>query len=357
MSQTPAPQTGAAKPVLLTGANGFVGAWIARRLLEEGHTVHATVRDVNDTRKTAHLKALADQLPGTLRLFAADLTTPSAYDEAMQGCGIVIHSAARFTTHSRDPMQDFVIPAIEGTKNVLASVNRTETVARVVMTSSCAAIYGDAADVTEAPGGILTEEVWNKTSSADHQPYSYSKLESERIAWEIAGAQSRWRLVTINPSLVMGPALSDAPDSGSFEYLQNFVNGTLKTGAPALYVGMVDVRDVADAHIRAGFLPDAEGRYILSESGYSLMDTARIISRHFKGHSLPPFEIPSPLARLIAPLMSRLITRRFAQRNFGHRWAADNSKSRRDLGIEYRPVEAAIVEMFAQMTGEEPIRN
>ena len=357
MSETQDTQPAEAKSVLLTGANGYVGTWIARRLLEEGHRVHATVRDANDPRKTAHLEAMAAELPGTLRLFSADLTSPNAFDEAMQGCGTVIHSAARFTTSSNDPMQDYVIPAIEGTKNVLASVGRTETVNRVVMTSSCAAIYGDAADVADAPGGILTEEVWNTTSNTDHQPYSYSKTASERAAWQIAKAQNRWRLVTINPSLVIGPALSDKPDSGSFQYLHNFINGTLRTGAPALFVGMVDVRDVADAHVRAAFLPDAEGRYILSEGSYSLMDTAKILSRYFKNHSLPPFEIPSPLARLIAPLMSQLITRRFARRNFGHVWKADNSKSRGDLGIDYRPVEAALVEMFAQMTGETPVKG
>lgn len=157
MSETQDTQPAEAKSVLLTGANGYVGAWIARRLLEEGHWVHATVRDANDPRKTAHLEEMASELPGTLRLFSADLTSPNAFDEAMQGCGTFIHSAARFTTSSNDPMQDYVIPAIEGTKNVLASVGRTETVNRVVMTSSCAAIYGDAADVADAPGGILTE--------------------------------------------------------------------------------------------------------------------------------------------------------------------------------------------------------
>ena len=74
MTETDAPEPVAGKPVLLTGANGFVGAWIARRLLEEGHRVHATVRDANDPRKTAHLEAMAAELPGTLRLFSADLT-------------------------------------------------------------------------------------------------------------------------------------------------------------------------------------------------------------------------------------------------------------------------------------------
>jgi len=89
---------------------------------------------------------------------------------------------------------------------VLDAVNRTESVERVVLTSSCAAIYGDVADCAAAPGGVLTEEVWNTSSSLEHVPYSYSKTVAERAAWEMAGAQDRWRLVVINPAGIYGPS-------------------------------------------------------------------------------------------------------------------------------------------------------
>jgi nucleoside-diphosphate-sugar epimerase len=191
-------------PVMVTGATGFVAGWLVRRLLEEGLTVHAPVREPSNAEKTAHLDRMAAELPGELKLFEADLLDDGSYGPAMEGCAVVFHTASPFTSNFDDPQRDLVDPAVNGTRNVLETANRTPSVQRVVVTSSCAAIYGDNKDVQHAPGKVLTEDIWNTTSSLDRQPYSYSKVEAEKAAWAIADAQSRWRLVTINPSLVIG---------------------------------------------------------------------------------------------------------------------------------------------------------
>ncbi|MEO1001420.1 MAG: NAD-dependent epimerase/dehydratase family protein, partial [Pseudomonadota bacterium] len=164
----PEPLYDTSAPVLVTGATGYVAGWIVRRLLEEGFAVHAAVRDPENAEKTAHLTAMAAELPGTLQLFRADLLEPGSYGAAMAGCGVVFHTASPFSTNVADPQRDLIDPAVKGTENVLASVNETESVTRVVLTSSCAAIYGDAADCAAAPNGTLTEEIWNTTSSVDH---------------------------------------------------------------------------------------------------------------------------------------------------------------------------------------------
>lgn len=160
-------------PVLVTGATGYLAGWIIKRLLEEGKTVHAAVRDPGKIAKLSHLNAMAASSPGEVKYFKADLLEAGSYAEAMKGCDVVFHTASPFTSNISDPQRDLVDPAVKGTRNVLETANETKSVKRVVVTSSCASIYGDNQDVANAPGGILTEEVWNTTSRLDHQAYSF----------------------------------------------------------------------------------------------------------------------------------------------------------------------------------------
>ncbi len=190
------------KPVLVTGATGYVAGWLIKELLKDGITVHAAVRNPLDKKKTAHLDEIAAKSKGSIRYFKSDLLTEGSYFEAMQGCELVFHTASPFTTNVKDPQKELIEPAVKGTENVLNTANNTASVKRVVVTSSCAAIYTDASDCAMAPDGIVTEEIWNTTASLDYQPYSYSKTLAEKKAWEIAGKQSQWDLVTINPALV-----------------------------------------------------------------------------------------------------------------------------------------------------------
>lgn len=334
------------KPVLVTGATGYVAGWLVKRLLEAGLTVHAAVRDPD---RAGGVVALGEGTPGTVRLFKADLLDEGSYDAAMAGCGVVFHTASPFVTVMRDAQRDLVDPALKGTRNVLGSANRTDSVERVVLTSSIAAVFGDQADLQDIPGGVLSEIYWNTTSNLTHQPYSYSKTLAEGAAWEMAGAQERWRLVVINPGLVMGPGVNGVGRSESFGMLRQLGNGKMKTGVPPYEIGMVDVRDVAEAHLRAGFLPDAEGRHMVFEAPYSFLDLAKVLKPAFPDYPIPERELPKALLWLVGPLLSRQITRKLVSRAFGYPWRGDNGKSRRDLGLTYRPVGAATVEMFAQL--------
>lgn len=346
----PSPHYDTSHPVLVTGATGFVAGWVVKRLLEEGFTVHATVRDPDDSARTAHLTRLADTSPGKIRLFRADLLDDGAFDAAMQGCAVVMHTASPFINTVADPQRDLVDPALNGTRNVLGAANRTDSVRRVVLTSSCAAIFGDVADCADAPGGVLDETVWNTSSSLDHGAYSCSKTLAERAAWDIAKAQDRWTLVAVNPALVLGPGLAPTQTSESFNLIRHLGGGTMKTGAPPFEIGMVDVRDVAEAHLRAGFVPGAEGRNIVFAETRSFLDLAAMLRETYgDAYPLPRRELPKWLMWLVGPMVDKALTRRFVSRNAGHRWRADNGKGIRDLGLSYGPVKTAVTEMFAQM--------
>ena len=337
------------KPVLVTGGTGYVASWIIKMLLEEGIPVHATVRDPSDMQKIEHLKTLAETAAGQLTLFKADLLDPGSFDEPMRGCELVIHTASPyFITGIKNPEEELIRPAREGTRNVLESAKRTPTVKRVVLTSSVVAIYGDNADMTLAPEGILTEKEWNVTSSADHQPYNYSKTVAEREAWAIAAEQEQWDLLTINPGWILGPSLSKRKDSMSINTMILFGNGTYKTGVPELYSCIVDVRDVASAHVKAGYTPEASGRHIVVSEEVSLLDIANILREHFGDrYPFPRRQAPKFLFWLIAPVMG--YTRKFASRNVGIHIRLDNSYSKTDLGMSYMPVEQTVKDHFQQI--------
>jgi len=337
------------KPVMITGATGYVAGWVVKRLLEEGLTVHAPVRAPMDTKKMGPLNELAARLPGRLRVFKADLLSDGSYAEAMEGCSVVFHTASPFTLNIRDPQTELVDPALLGTRNVLESVNRTPTVGRVVLTSSCAAMYGDNADLASCAGGMLTEDVWNTTSSLGHNPYAYSKTVAEKEAWAIVKKQPRWDLVTINPSFVLGPGIDPHATSESFAVIRQMGDGRMKAGIPDIGVGVVDVRDVAEAHLRAASEPKARGRYIVSGHDSTLLLIARALLPRFEAYPLPRRVLPKWLVWAVGPLADKNTTRRFVSRNVAWPWRADHGKSVRDLGMTYTPLEETVQTMFQQM--------
>lgn len=340
------------KPVLVTGATGYVAGWIIEGLLKQGIPVHATVRDPSKKDKISHLEQLSKQTETPIQFFKADLLTPQAFDEAMQGCEVVIHTASPFVVSNyKDAVKDIIEPAIEGTRNVLESVNRTNTVKRVVLTSSIASTYGDAAEIKETENNSFDESHWNETSSADHQPYPYSKVAAEREAWKMQSEQSQWNLVCINPALVMGPSLTSSTQSGSVEVLQQFGDGTLKFGVPAMWNGIVDVRDVADAHIAAAFSESAHGRYIVSGGTLSLLEMGKILANKFGSkYPFPKMEAPKILFQAIAPIYG--LSRKFVKLNMGYPIYFNADRSIKELDIHYRDIKVSVIEHFQQMIND-----
>lgn len=335
--------------MLVTGGNGYVGSWVVKRLLEYGFEVRATVRDPTDPARTGHLRKIAEASPGTLSLFEADLMEPGSFDEAVAGCRIVFHTASPLVVRGvKDPVGELIEPATRGTRHVLEAVGRASSVRRVVLTSSVAAVYGDAADMMGLETGHFDESHWNRTSNERHQPYSCSKTRAERLAWGMAAGQDRWDLVVVNPGLVLGPALNPHTRSESVRIMRDFGTGYYRLGVPWMEFGIVDVRDVADGHVRAGLIPEASGRHILVSESLSLAGIAGVLRDHFgSGYPFPRLRVPRILVLLLAPL--RGIPRAMVRRNVGYPLRFDNRYARSDLGMSFRPAAEAIVDHFQQL--------
>lgn len=340
------------RPVAVTGASGYIGSWVVRELLAHGATVHATVRDPSRADRVAHLHRAAEGLPGRLELFAADLLQPASFDAAFAGCGVVLHTASPFVLTAKDPERELIAPARDGTRAVLAAVDRTPTVERVVLTSSIAAVIGDNAD---APGGVADETMWNTTSSADHNPYFFSKTVAEREAWRLAEAQSRWRLVVVNPAFVMGPSLSTRTDSTSVDFLVTLLDGTRRAGMPRVWNGFVDVRDVAAAHVAAALRPDAEGRHILCRETAHYADIAARLRAMYPDRPLPTRAVPDWLTWIIGPIAVGW-SWRFIRRNVGIPVRYDARRSVERLGVRYRALDETFRDHAEQLVRDGLLR-
>lgn len=333
---------------LITGASGYIASWIVKYLLERGDEVHGTVRKISDTMKTGHLLAMEKDYPGKLHLFEADLTNRESFRKAMTGCTKVLHTASPFfITKIRDPRKDLIEPALEGTRNVLTLANQFPSVKRIVVTSSVAAIHSDAADILTKTGRTFTEEHWNTTSSEQYNPYQYSKTIAEREAWKIAGSQGQWTLATINPGFVMGPSLSKRVDSTSIDTMRNLLNGKFKTGVPDLWFGIVDVRDVAMAHILATDNAQASGRYLCVNQVLPLKEMAAILREKYPERPIPKSTVPDLLIYLTGPFMG--FSWKFLKKNLGVPFRTDNTRSRENLGLHYHSIQKTLHDHAEQL--------
>jgi len=335
--------------VLVTGGTGYVAGELIKQLLEKGVVVNATVRNPDNKEKTKHLRAIANELNGQLKFLKADLLRDGDFDSAMQGCSHVFHTASPFKLDVKDVQKDLIDPALKGTQNVLEAVNRSDSVKRVVLTSSTAAIFGDNIDAQNIPGGAFDESHWNTSSSLEHSPYSFSKTLAEKEAWKINKQQDKWSLVVINPSLVLGPAVNPLAGSESLKIMKQLGDGSLKSGIPHLGMGVVDVRDVAQAHIEVAFNEKTQGRHIICGHNSFFLEIAQLISKKYPKYPLPKKELPKFLVWLFGPLINKAMTRKYVSRNIGYPWKANNSKSKEELKMSYRDLESTVQEHFGQL--------
>lgn len=335
--------------VLVTGGSGYLGCHLVLRLLERGVRVRATVRDLSAGAKVAPLRAAAARFPGRLELVEADLLVEGSFDAAVAGCGVVFHVASPFLMPERikDGLRDVVEPALLGTRNVLGSIERAPSVRRLVFTSTVGAIFGDYADVLEMDGRVLRESYVNTTSTVENNPYHYAKTVAEQAAWEAERAQSRWRMVSVNPGLVLGPSLTPASESGSLFLLEELFRGYFFYGAPDFSFTTADVRDVADAHIAAAERPDAHGRYIVAaESMASFHDMARILrTRYPRDLRLPRTRLPHWPVRILGPAFG--LSQDYIRKHLGIRFRVDNGRGVKELGLTYRPLEETVLDHYA----------
>jgi dihydroflavonol-4-reductase len=315
---------------LVTGASGFVALHLIDRLLARGHRVRGTLR--RREREPALRQALAQRDPGGERLefVEATLESDAGWDAATAGVEGVFHVAS--PVPGRVPLVDasFVGPARDGTLRVLEAARRAG-VRRVVLTSSVAAITSGHA-VRSAP---FTEADWSLADRA--QPYEKSKTVAERAAWEFSAAHPAGpELATVNPSFVLGPLLV-AERSPSLDIVRNLVERR-QPGVADLHFGIVDVRDVAEAHWLAMIRPEAKGqRFLCNTEVLSHAEIAGLLAAQLgpRGLRIPTRRLPSWFVRAVGLFDP---TVRFVVPRLGKRKELDSSKLRSTLGWEPRPV-------------------
>ena len=285
--------------VLVTGGSGFIGSHCILQLLEKGHEVRTTVRNLaREPEVRAMLKAGGAEPGSRLSFFAADLMKDEGWAEAAQGCDYVLHVASPFPPGVPKHEDELIVPAREGALRALRAA-RDAGVRRVVLTSSFAAIgYGH-----KPRNKPFDETDWTNLDGGDIAPYTKSKTIAERAAWDfIAREGNGLELAVVNPVGVLGPVLG--PDySTSIQIVKRMMDGAMP-GCPKLGFGLVDVRDVADLHIRAMTDPAAKGERFLAISGdYVWMrDVAHVLKERMGAAAakVPARQLPNWLVRSAA---------------------------------------------------------
>ena len=326
--------------VCVTGASGFVASWLVRELLERGVTVRGTVRRV---AFADHLRAL----PGAvdrLELVEADLTVPGSFEPAVRGCAAVFHTASPYVIQVDDPQRDLVDPAVNGTLDVLRACAKAGDVARVVLTSSMAA-------VTDEPDErrVLTEADWNEKSTLQRNPYYLSKTMAERAAWTYVERETpSFDLVAMNPFMIMGPSLGPGLNVSN-KIITDMVNGVYP-GILSMTWGIVDVRDVAHAHVRAAEVQAAHGRYLLVQEPAVTMRTIVGWLReagYGEGTKLPSRGMDNGFGNLLVTLNSYMRppgVGSYLRTHIGRVPRFNASKARTELGVSFRPTRETVLD-------------
>lgn len=325
--------------VLVTGGSGFIAGHCILALLDQGYLVRATVRSLERERAVRDVLANAGMTHAeSLSFVAADLLSDDGWADAMEGCDYVLHVASPVHPGHVENENDLIVPAREGTLRVLRAA-RDAGVKRLVLTSAFHAVgWGHPHD-----GHVFTEEDWTVIDGPGVDAYGKSKTLAERAAWDfVADDGGSLELTTILPVAVMGPVMGK-DISGSNHIVARILRGEMP-GFPHLWIPIVDVRDVANAHVLALSTPEAAGQRFLLASGpaMSLKQIGEIIRTHLGGAArrVSTRSIPSLMLRAAA-MINRELRPTVADLDYARRVSSE--KARQTLGWRARPAEEAIV--------------
>lgn len=324
--------------VLVTGGTGFLGGWCVAELLRRGHEVRTTVRNLSREGDVRSAMAVAGVDPGDrLTVAAADLSRDDGWATAVAGCDHVLHVASPFPPAQPKDPDELIVPARDGALRVLGA-SLDAGVKRVVMTSSVAAVRHGRSP-SEKP---YAEADWTDGTDLERTPYVRSKTIAERAAWDLVrerGAEDR--LATVNPGAIIGPTLSDDL-SFSLQSVQRLLDGM--PAVPRLGFTFVDVRDVADLHIRAMAMPAAAGeRFLATDRFLWMADLAEILRDRLgaDAEKVPSRVAPNILVRVMSlfdPSVRSIVG------DLGKSAAYSSEKARTTLGWAPRPIEDSVVD-------------
>ena len=332
--------------VLVTGGSGYIGSWCVVRLLGEGYNVRTTVRDLS--RESSVRAAIGKVVDSGNRLsfHQADLNADAGWDAAAEGCEYVLHVASPLgVVEPKDP-EVLIKPAREGARRAISAATRAKA-KRVVMTSSVSAASKNA----DAADSISDETVWTDLKQPKLSAYTQSKTLAERAAWDlIAQSGGSTTLATINPTLVVGPVMS-RDFSASVQVIQRLLSGKVP-GLPRLGFNFVDVRDVADLHMRAMTAPEAAGQRFIAAGKFAWMADVAVLLRERLGGAaskVPTRRVPSFVMRLASIFDKELGS---VTPSLGKRHDFTSAKAQRLLGWRPRPMEETLLDCARSLIAE-----
>lgn len=320
--------------ILLTGATGFVAKHVALKCLTAGHRVRGSLR--NPSREAELRTALAPHLPpdamDRLTCVPLDLERDEGWGEAMQGVDTLIHTASPFPIVQPKTANDLIRPAVQGTLRALRAA-RAAGVPRVVLTSSTAAIVN--------PGGrpVQDETDWLDPDSPGTTTYSRSKLMAERAAWDYVRDEAKGLALTvINPALVLGPPL-DGHYGTSVRIIERLMSGK-DPMVPRIGWPVVDVRDVAEMHLRAAEDLSTSGkRYVAACGSLWMAEMARILKDAYPERRIATRTAPNMLMRLMGmtdPAVRSIVP------HLGHLGRVSSDRARQEMGMSFIPPAEAV---------------
>lgn len=316
--------------VFVTGASGFIAKHILRELLAQGYEVRASIR--SDNRKSE----LQGLFPDTALEFATlDLTEDEGWQDALNGCDVLIHSASPFPLNEPKDPQDLIRPAVDGTVQAMRAA-KGAGIKRVILTSSCAAIYKQAGKPKMQPSD---ETNWTSPDDPSVGSYEASKTLAEKAAWDFVAENPDIALTTINPGAVFGPPM-DARFGSSLELVEQLMTGKVPM-APPMDMVAVDVRDVARMHVAAIDLEATKGERFAAASGtHRFLELAEFLNAWDSTLKTPGREAPVWLLRIMA-LFSKDVKGVLA--NVGRTLAVSGAKAEKTFGFTFIPVRDALI--------------
>jgi len=321
--------------VCVTGASGYVGSYVVKELLARGHRVRAAVRDP-DKKKLAHLVSL-DRADELLELVHGDLERPGSFDAATKGADALIHTASAVVLSAKDPQREIVDVAVDGTRNVIGAALASGSVRRIVLTSSIAAVT----DESRPRATVFDEADWNDGANVKNDAYATSKVKSERAARDMVNG-SNARLTALLPSLVLGPVMTAQHLRTSTAILHELMKGKWPA-VPDLHFQVIDVRDLAVAHVNAMEVDAPHERYLCSTDAMGLRFMADELRIAFPQAKVPRPPLPDLLMYASAIFEPRL-TFSFLKRNLGRSPRVDNRRLREELGVPLRSVRDTVID-------------
>ena len=331
--------------VLVTGINGYVGSWVAYKLLEGNeYSVAGTVRDPSNQEKLNPLKeGLGDEKYSQISFYAADMMNADSVKKAVEDskCKYIIHVASPFPFAQPKDENELIEPAVTGTKTIMEAAF-DNGVKRVVITSSCVAIESFTRDTETA----ASEDSWHDYETTPTNAYYKSKLFAEKAAWNFYDNlneedKKNFGLCTINPGFILGPLL--VKNGGTSQDLITGIFDGRFSQMPDMYTSCVDIRDVADAHIRA-LTCEPGRRFPLAEGNYSFEEITGVLQEKYnkEGFNIKFSNPPKTLLWLMSFLSNDAD---YYYRRWGARCVIDNSVTKEILKIDFIPLKTSLIEM------------